>query len=84
MGFNENQSPELMKNTASPIKLEKPSILLRKTGIWEKYSPKSLIFLYIPFEASTKRVTIQDLVREIGLDSAISTVSPILYVPASS
>jgi hypothetical protein len=31
-----------MKNTASPIKPEKPSILLRKTGIWEETSPKSL------------------------------------------
>jgi hypothetical protein len=30
-----------MKNTASPIKPEKPSILLRKTGIWEEFSPKS-------------------------------------------
>jgi hypothetical protein len=29
-----------MKNTASPIKPEKPSILLRKTGIWEENSPK--------------------------------------------
>jgi hypothetical protein len=31
-----------MKNTLSPIKPEKPSILLRKTGIWEVISPKSL------------------------------------------
>jgi hypothetical protein len=30
-----------MKNTASPIKPEKPSILLRKNGIWEDISPKS-------------------------------------------
>jgi hypothetical protein len=30
-----------MKITASPIKPEKPSILLRKTGILEESSPKS-------------------------------------------
>ena len=30
-----------MKNTASPIKLEKPSILLRKTGILVEFQPKS-------------------------------------------
>jgi hypothetical protein len=31
-----------MKNTTSPIKPEKPSIILRKKGIWEETAPKSL------------------------------------------
>ena len=33
---------------------------------------------YMPFTASTTRVTTQDLVRDSGRDSDISTTSPIL------
>ena len=37
------------------------------------------LILHWFLDASTRRVTTHDFVREIGLDSAISTVSPILY-----
>jgi hypothetical protein len=40
MGFNESAKPGINENTASPIKPEKPSILLRKTRFWEESSPK--------------------------------------------